>query len=483
MQQSFIFIRTGRLFFIVAFTFSCLLLKAQYPQTGQEPPLSRKQITAVAHEAKRYSKKLNDKTRKLLSKMEKQELKLCKQRYAGNTDSAKIACSCIAKEYNVLNEMLAAGGTGANKLTGAYLPALDSLSTGFAFLNAAGNGSPGTNKSGLISGAAKNIDALQGSFNVSDKVQQLLKQRKQLLEQQWQSLELSKQFKKIKQQLYYYQQQVAVYKEALNNPSRLRGKIFEALQRVPAFSKFFREHSQLAAVFQLPGAALPVPQVNGLQTRTSVISQITNALGTGANVQQALGQNLNAAQAQLNQLKQQLSKLGNGGNSDMEMPDFKPNNQKTKSFFQRMETGFNLQSQRSSTMFPAASNIGISVGYKLNNKSIAGAGLAYKLGLGKNINHIRLTHEGLSLRSFIDYKLKGKLWLTGGVEYNYNSNFKNIEQLKNYSGWQQSILFGLSKKIAVGSKTKMNMQLLFDGMYRKNTPETKPLLFRVGYSL
>lgn len=483
MQQSLTFIRTGRLFFIIAFTCSCLLLKAQQPPTGQQAPLSRKQITAVAHEAKRYTEKLNAKTRKLLSKMEKQELKLCKQRYAGNTDSVKIICSCIAKEYSTLNEMLAAGGTGASKLTGAYLPALDSLSTGFAFLNTAGMGSAVISQGSLISGAAKNIETLQGSFNVSDKVQQLLKQRKQAIEQQLQSLAVTKSFKKIKQQLYYYEQQVTAYKEALNNPSRLRGKIFEALQRVPAFSKFFREHSQLAAIFQLPGAANPVPQANGLQTRASVISQITSTLGTGANVQQALGQNLNAAQTQLNQLKQQLSKLGNGGNTDLEMPDFKPNNQKTKSFLQRLETGFNLQSQRSSTLLPAASDIGISVGYKLNDKSIVGAGLAYKLGLGKSISHIRLTHEGLSLRSFIDYQLKGKLWLTGGVEYNYNSSFKNIEQLKNYSGWQQSILFGLSKKIAVGGKARMNMQILFDGMYRKNTPETRPLLFRVGYSL
>ena len=43
-------------------------------------------------------------------------------------------------------------------------------------------------------------------------------------------------------------------------------------------------------------------------------------------------QNLQAAQGQLNQLKDKLNKLGSNGGGDMDMPDFKPNQQKTKTF-------------------------------------------------------------------------------------------------------------------------------------------------------
>ena len=62
----------------------------------------------------------------------------------------------------------------------------------------------------------------------------------------------------------------------------------------------------------------------------------------GANASQYLQQQVGQAQGQMDQLKSKLDRLNmnGGGNSNMAMPDFTPNNQKQKSLFKRLEYGF-----------------------------------------------------------------------------------------------------------------------------------------------
>jgi len=56
------------------------------------------------------------------------------------------------------------------------------------------------------------------------------------------------------------------------------------------------------------------------------------------------------AHAELNKLKDKL--LKGGGTSDTELPDFKPNTQKTKTFLQRVEYGFNMQFGKNNGWMP-----------------------------------------------------------------------------------------------------------------------------------
>jgi hypothetical protein len=71
----------------------------------------------------------------------------------------------------------------------------------------------------------------------------------------------------------------------------------------------------------------------GLQTRAQVNGIIQAQLSNGgAAARDQLRQNLQAAQAQMNQLKDKILKFGSGS-SDAAMPEgFKPNNQKNKNF-------------------------------------------------------------------------------------------------------------------------------------------------------
>src|SRR5262249_46220880 len=151
----------------------------------------------------------------------------------------------------------------------------------------------------------------------------------------------------------------------------------------------------------------------------------------------------------------------NSGGSDMVMPDFKPDQQRIRSFFQRLEYGFNIQSQPGQSFLPAISDIALTLGYKLSDNKRFGIGASYKIGWGNGFKDMHISSEGIGLRSYVDVKAKGSIWLSGGFEYNYLSSFRSVQDLhNNIDAWQRSALVGLSRKYKVGKK-EGNMQLLY----------------------
>jgi len=131
----------------------------------------------------------------------------------------------------------------------------------------------------------------------------------------------------------------------------------------------------------------------------------------------------------------------------------------------------------------AVIDMGLSLGYKLNDKSIIGVGASYKMGYG-TIQKIRITNEGIGLRSFIDYKLKKNFFISGGYELNHVSSFTSIRDLQAKNMWLPSGLLGISKKLKVKTKLfkETKFSLLYDMLYREHIPVTQPIVFRVGYN-
>ena len=312
-----------------------------------------------------------------------------------------------------------------------------------------------------------------------------MKERKQFLKDQLGKLGFAKELKKINKEVYYYSQQVNEYKELLKDSKKAERKALELLSKSKFFRDFMRKNSELASLFRTPSDPND-PAISaslaGLQTRAQVNSLLQQQLSDPA-AREQFRQNMQDAQSQLNALKSKVNQLG-GGTSDMNMPDFKPNQQKTKSFLQRLEYGTNVQTQRATNFFPVTSDIGLSLGYKLNDKSIIGVGSSFKMGWGTGFNNMRISSQGVGLRSFIDYKIKGSFWISGGYEMNYKSMINNFSQLENISEWQQSGLVGLSKVISLKTKffKKTKVQLLWDFLSSQQVPATQAIVFRVGYS-
>jgi hypothetical protein len=131
---------------------------------------------------------------------------------------------------------------------------------------------------------------------------------------------------------------------------------------------------------------------------------------------------------------------------------------------------------------PVISTLGLSLGYKLSDKSTVGIGLNYLLGLGNGLNHIQLSNQGVNLQSYINVKVHGSIWITGGYEYNYMQQFASIHSINNLDLWQKSALIGLMKKYNIGKKTG-NIQLLYDLLAEQEVPKGQALKIRFGFSL
>lgn len=411
---------------------------------------------------------------KTLSRLQKQEEKVYRNMLKSKDSlQAKEKLSEIAAQYGNMRQKISSNPV-AGKAT-QYIPRLDSLSCSLKFLSENG-------VSGNVKEALAKADGLKDKFQQAEELKKFISERKAQLKTQLENLGLLKNLKKFNKQAYYYSAQIKEYREMLGDEDKLQRKALQLIGQSKAFSDFMQRNSQLAAFFRMPGANDPNYAANmaGLQTSAQVTSMMQQQIASGGpNAQQEFQQTIQQAQSQLLQLK---DKIPSGGSSDDEMPNFKPNNQKTKSLLDRLEYGFNLQTQKAHNYFPNTSDIGLSLGYKLNDKSVIGVGASYKMGLGNGWRNIRLSSEGAGIRSYVDYQCKGSIWLSGGFEMNYRTAFDSFNRLRDIDMWQQSGLLGLSKKYKVG-KMKGKMQLLWDFLSYRQTPRTQPIVFRLGYNL
>jgi hypothetical protein len=438
-------------------------------------------IAYCSSSSEKLEKKLIDKSTKVLDRMKKNEERIYSKMLHGKDSLlAKSKLSEIQEKYSLMKSRISLN----SKITSikTYIPRLDSLTTVLKLLDQNNVGSK-------VKDALVRSSSLQAQFQKAEDLKKFIQERQRMLKEQLEKLGLVKQLKQFNKQVYYYSAQVNAYKEILKDPKKIEKKALDILSKTKMFQDFFKKNSLLATLFRMPGDQNDpayLASLSGLQTRAQVNNIIQQQIRSGGpNAQQAFNQNVQAAQGQLRELQNKLLKYGSGSSDDIMPQGFKPNSQKTKSFMQRLEYGTNMQSQKSTTFFPTTSDIGLSLGYKLNDKSIIGVGASYKLGWGHGWNNIKLSSEGMGLRSYVDWKFKGNFWISGGYEMNYRTAFSNFNQLKDMNGWQQSGLIGISKAIPLKTKffNKSKLQLLWDFLSYQQIPRTQPIIFRIGYQI
>lgn len=103
-----------------------------------------------------------------------------------------------------------------------------------------------------------------------------------------------------------------------------------------------------------------------------------------------------------------------------------------------------------------------------------------RIGSGNSINDIHLSNQRTGLRSFVDIRAKGSIWITGGWEYDYYQGLLKFADVANLDLWQKSALAGLTKKYKIG-KQDANMQVLYDFLASQQTPHAPAIKFRIGY--
>jgi hypothetical protein len=438
----------------------------------------------VEKKVSKLENKIIAKSEKTLRRLEKQEKKIWeKQLETKDSLLAKAKLAEIETKYKSLQDQLKNPTSVLHNTARQYIPHLDTLKTAFKFLDR-----KGATKN--IKDALSKIESFEGKMQQAEEIKKFIRERREQLKHQFEQLGIAKELKKYTREIYYYQEQLKEYKSILSDSRKIEKKAIELLSKTELFKDFMRKNSMLASLFRLPSSDPNDPayiaSLAGLQTRTQVNSLIQNQIASGGpNAQSQFSANIQQAQSQLSQLKNKITQFG-GGNSDDIMPEgFKPNNQKTKSFLQRLEYGTNIQTQKATNYYPVHTDIGLFIGYKLNDKSVLGIGANYSIGLGRGWNNIQFSSQGAGLRSYLDWKLKGSFWISGGYEMNYKSVFNSIVLLRDYLSWQSSGLIGLSKMISLKTKffKKTKLQLLWDFLSYQQVPRAQPIVFRVAYNL
>jgi len=436
-------------------------------------------LKKIGDRAGKLNQQLSANSQQYLQKMAAVEDQLKAQLYY-KTDSAKTR-QLFARPSGIYHWDTTAITAGPSK---TYVAHLDTVQTTLKYWQSKFNGSA---NSGSLSTALGKVTTLQSNIDQSAAISAAISARKQQLAQylnQYSHLppSVTSLFSKYKATAYYYRQQVDNVKDAVNNPTRLEQTALTQLAKLPVYQQFMARHSMLASLFQLPAATSDSAALAGLQTKSLVqqgLQQQVSASGQGGMA--AVSQQMQQARGELSQMQNSLAKYGNSG-QDLDMPDFKPNGQKTKTFLKRIVFGASLQLSQSTDYFPSTAAAGCSLGYKINDNSTAGVGLTYDLGLGQDWGHMQLSNQGLGLQSFMDWKIKGTWYVSGGYELNHLSAFSNIPKFSDINFWQPSALIGLEKKYKVSSKVQGNIQLLFDALYKQEQPEGQWFKFRIGYS-
>jgi hypothetical protein len=432
-------------------------------------------------------------TEKYLQRMARQEQRL-KNRLSAQ-DSAKAATLYAGDpigQYTLMSQRLSADSSKFFSSMGPeYLPYADSLQGALKFLNSHPTLlNAGANVQTRIQGSLSSVQQLEAKLQYADVIKQYIQSRRAQIQQALSSYThlppgISNALSGYKRQAYYYADQVRAYRAMLNDPDKMMQTALVLLNKLPAFSDFMKKNGFLAGLFGVPaGYGTPEGMV-GMQTRQQVLSMIQDKIGSGGpNAASAIQGSLSQASQDITRLQNKLSSLG-AGSGDMDMPDFKPNPLRTKTLWQRLEYGFNLQTTRASYYFPTYTDIGVSLGYKLGHGNTVGVGASYKLGWGTDWQHIALSSQGAGLRSFLDIRVKKTWSVTGGYELNNVQPLAGFQDFRNIGGWTQSGLIGVTKTISMKSSLfrKTNVQLLWDFLSYYQAPQTPPVLFRVGYSL
>jgi len=455
---------------------------SQYSNFSQK--ISGKYINEVCTRSAELSVKLDRNTEVYLNKLKSQE-ELLQNRLAKIDSSAtKRIFNNSAQEYDRIQNELKTNAQNILKGCGKYIPGIDTAITSLKFLQNTNLNSKIPGNISQIKTALGKVQGLEDQFKKSDNVEEFIQRRKEYLRQELASYNLGNGLAQYNKTAYYYAQQVNEYKEAWNDPTKMENKTLGLLEKIPAFEKFMAKNSMLAGLFNIPDDYASAPIAAGMQTRLAVdrlIQQQMTLIPGGAQTAQA---NILDAQSQLTDLRNKIQRLGSNSGGDMTMPDFDPNKEKTKAFLKRIEYGFNMQSSMAMSYYPSQTAFALTAGYKINDKNTVGVGISYNVGWGRDIQHIHISSQGIGFRSFVDLKIKGSFYGTGGFEYNYAYPFTSINQLRTSGLWQRSGLVGITKMVSLKSSLvkKTKLQLLWNFLSYSQTPPSQPIIFRIGYN-
>jgi hypothetical protein len=464
--------------------------------------LQQKYASKVIAKVSDFNNHLQSATKKNLDDLIVREKKM--QQMVARVDSLK-AKNLFKYSIDSLRRFKAMMTSKTGKLTrlfkGNYFAYLDTLKGSLSFLKRMDSvTSQAAAFQSKLGASLSSVDQMESRLNTVNQINTYLQQRQLVLQAQLKQLPmLADPLQRFSRQAATYEARISAYKAMLADPDRIEKLVLNRLEQTTSFQHFFQQNSQLTGTFASPpnlttvaGVLGSMPVINGIPNRAMLQNFTNKEMPALANVDpvQVIQQKTQPAggagpaPGTLPPLASLVSRvplsgrLGNGGNSNLPS-----NHQSALSFARRLEYGLNLQFTGGTNYLPSAANVGVQIGYKLNDKSNVGIGASYALGMGSGWNHIKFTNNAVGLRQFLTYKTGKSFFLQGGAEFNYMTAFSSIQELRNLNAWQTSALLGIGREYRIGKKMKGNILLLYDLLYSSHHPPTQPLIFRFGYNL
>jgi len=441
--------------------------------------IPKKYLNQIENKSAQVQNFVDRRTSKALRHMSKLENQIQQKMEKADPQRAAELFGPASSRISNLKEKLIASSRQTGIGSGYVDNYTDSLESSLKFLQGAGIAN-------LVKG--KNIDAVKnGVAAIKDKMQLSenlkadLAARKQQLLQACSGLNgYKKLLGKYSKQVGYYRQQVDDFKEMLHDRSKAERKAMTLLRESGPYKDFLKKYPILGSLFNINMNEDPAQALLNLQSRAQVEQQIQQGIGSDPAAQQMVSQQMDQSASIIDQAKNSLP--GGSGNVG-DIPDQNLNPMKTKPYLKRLQYGADIQSQRSNELLPTMTDVSFQLGYKLNERLVAGAGAVYKIGWGKSLSHLTLSSEGIGIRSFATYKLKGIFHASAGLEYNHFMRITSVDQLKNWNSWTRSALAGVKIMIRENSKPKYSMLVLYDFLAAKSVPRSNTVKVRYQFTL
>jgi hypothetical protein len=272
---------------------------------------------------------------------------------------------------------------------------------------------------------------------------------------------------KMEKERYYYTAQINEYRKVLRDPSLLDGWLTDAIRKDSRFNDYL---AVLPAKPQDPAKMQPRQfvqqmmrnQANSIDAEPTQLIQETKKKGSNL----------------LGELSEKATSIGVLDNA-AQVPLFTPNPYKTKSFRERIDVGFDLQFDSRTRFYPASGVAGAQVSFNFDPKLSVGLSANYRFGMGE-IKHVRFSHAGAGYGIFANYKVWKGLGLQAGYEHNWRAETEMNETLY-ATGWYSSALAGLTWEYDIKKRLKGSIGVLYDFLYKKHSPQSNAVLWRMGW--
>lgn len=353
--------------------------------------------------------------------------------------------------------------------------------------------------SGDVAGYDDKLNGIKSADNYNDYIDRLIGQRTNSLKSiNSQNKGKVAGFKGIDKKVFYSKQKLRALKDINEEPSKLEEEALEVLQGTEGFEQALQNQNP-NSLQSLAGKGATTSDLEkmGFQTKRQMQAKLQNKFGNNlGGLQQNMGKQITDHNDKLKELEKGKNTIKHTKASAQQLrhadkPSFKVNSMRGMPLRKRIEKQFNWQTIRATIDGkPAMLQLAVMAGFRHTPRLTYGAGLATAVGLGKSWQQVKITFEGLGVRTFAEYKMVFGISMYAGYErmfkeavFTGESNLLTENRQKqnshNTTNYHESVLMGLTKTYRINEKWNGSLQVLYD-IWWKEKGLRSPVQLRIA---